>query len=184
MPGHILFVNNLSRKFAYLYCQQYQKIVKIHPKMVVEIALFITQFAEWQPLVNGEKTKGNAISDTKTTDYHLIIIVDDSPIFLVNKLKRILTIHDKTSEIYTLFIAEIAGKRSRHIGENNEMKMTSEISNMKTPDAHWIVELNYSFTFPFNKIKTILTILWKTSEIGLCAWGEHGGKTAPVVNND
>ena len=87
-------------------------------------------------MVNGEKTKTNAISDTETTDYHLIIIVDDSPIFLINKLKRISTIHDKTSEIYTSFVAEMAEKRPRDLGENNEMKMTCEISNMKTPDAH------------------------------------------------
>lgn len=38
-----------------------KRILKINPQKAVEIGLFITEFAGWLPLANGEKTKGNAI---------------------------------------------------------------------------------------------------------------------------
>lgn len=51
------------------------------------------------------------ISDMKTQDYHCINELDDLPTFPFLKTKRILTIHGKTSEMYTLFTVEMVRKR-------------------------------------------------------------------------
>ena len=55
----------------------------------------------------------DVIHNKKTFDYHLIVVVDDSPTFLVINKKRISTIHGKTSLLCTLFLTKLEDSRCR-----------------------------------------------------------------------